>query len=184
MPQQRTRAAAASGWRSHWRAAGEFLAQPNGPQAAVLEMGGWDSHANQAAPNAAIGNALRTLDAALAALRETLVAGSDTWSRTVVVVASEFGREVAINGTGGTDHGTGGAAFAIGGAVHGGRVIADWPGLAKSARFEGRDLRITSDLRALLKGAIGETLQVARATLDRDVFPRSEAVAPLSFLRG
>ena len=86
------------------RRAAEFLAQPNGPQAAVLEIGGWDTHANQA--NA---NGLRQLDVGLAALRSGLAA-SGTWARTVVVVASEFGREVAVNGTLGTDHGTGGVA--------------------------------------------------------------------------
>ena len=99
----------------------EFLAQPNGPQAAVLELGGWDTHANQANPNGALAAALRQLDLGLAALRAGLVAGG-AWERTVVVVASEFGREVAVNGTLGTDHGTGGVAFVLGGAVRGGRV--------------------------------------------------------------
>ena len=93
------------------------------------------------------------------------------WNRTVVVVASEFGREVAVNGTLGTDHGTGGAAFVLGGAVRGGRVVADWPGLAKAKRFEGRDLRMTTDLRAVLKGVLGDHLHVASRTLERDVFP-------------
>ncbi|MFM8767161.1 MAG: DUF1501 domain-containing protein, partial [Rubrivivax sp.] len=134
------------------RKAGEFLARPGGPQAAVIEMNGWDTHANQAAPNGALANNLRTLDAALAALRETMrgeglkdgtqhglqngtSAGSrqDWWARTVVLVVTEFGREVAVNGTLGTDHGSGGVAFALGGAVAGGRVIADWPGLARAA---------------------------------------------------
>src|SRR6185436_18931265 len=122
--------------------AAEFLSQPNGPQAAVLELGGWDSHANQSAPNGALAYSLRTLDAGMAALRDGLVAGG-AWKRTVVVVATEFGREVAINGTQGSDHGTGGAAFVFGGAVKGGRVLVDWPGLAKKDRFEGRDLRTT-----------------------------------------
>ena len=89
-----------------WRArAAEFLSQPSGPRAAVLELGGWDSHANEAAPQGATANALRTLDAGLAALREGLAAGG-VWRDTVVVVATEFGREVAVNGTQGTDHGT------------------------------------------------------------------------------
>ncbi|MEO8059310.1 MAG: DUF1501 domain-containing protein, partial [Burkholderiales bacterium] len=93
--------------------AAEFLAQPNGPQAAVLELNGFDSHANQTNSNGALSNTLRQLDAGLAALREGLVANG-TWSRTVVVVATEFGREVAVNGTLGTDHGSGGAAFVLG----------------------------------------------------------------------
>jgi uncharacterized protein (DUF1501 family) len=163
------------------RRASAFLAQPDGPQAAVLELGGWDTHANQANPNGAFVAALRQLDAGLAALREGLVA-AEAWRRTVVVIATEFGREVAVNGTLGTDHGTGGAAFVLGGAVRGGRVIADWPGLAKADRFEGRDLRITTDLRAVLKGALADHLQIARKRLDDEVFPDSAAVKPLALL--
>ena len=163
------------------RRAAEFLAQPTGPRVAVLELGGWDSHANQTAANGATTQALRTLDAGLAALREGL-AGAGVWRDSVVVVASEFGREVAINGTQGSDHGTGGAAFVLGGAIRGGRVLADWPGLAKKDRFEGRDLRITTDLRALLKGVLDEQLQVAASRLDAEVFPGSAGVRPLAVL--
>lgn len=163
------------------RRAAEFLAQPQGPQAAVLELGGWDTHANQAAPNGALAQNLRTLDAGLAALREGLMQGA--WARTVVVVASEFGREVQINGTQGTDHGSGGVAFVLGGAVKGGRVLGDWPGLAKARRFEGRDLRITTDLRALLKGVLADHLQIAGARLEAEVFPDSAAVKPLALLK-
>lgn len=157
------------------RKAGEFIAKPGGPQVAVLEMSGWDTHANQAAAQGALANNLRTLDASLEALRESLTApgAQATWSRTVVVVVTEFGREVAINGTMGTDHGSGGAAFVLGGAVRGGRVVADWPGLAKADRFEGRDLRITTDLRAVLRHVLHDHLQIASAALDRDVFPGS-----------
>ncbi|MDP3822088.1 MAG: DUF1501 domain-containing protein [Burkholderiales bacterium] len=163
--------------------AAEFLAQPNGPHAAVLELGGFDSHANQANPNGALSNTLRQLDAGLAALRAGLLA-SGTWSRTVVVVATEFGREVAVNGTLGTDHGTGGAAFVLGGAVKGGRVIADWPGLAKRDRFEGRDLRSTTDLRAVLRGVLADHLQVAASSLNNNVFPGSDGVKSLALLKG
>ena len=163
--------------------AAEFLAQANGPQAAVLEIGGWDSHANQANPNGALSNNLRQLDAGLAALREGLLP-SGTWGRTVVVVATEFGREVAVNGTLGTDHGTGGAAFVLGGAVQGGRVITDWPGLAKRDRYEGRDLRITTDLRAVMKSVLADHLQVATSALDSAVFPGSAGSAKLRLLNG
>ena len=162
--------------------AAEFLAQPGGPQAAVLEIGGWDSHANQANPNGAIANGLGQLDGGLAALREGLLP-SGTWGRTVVIVATEFGREVAVNGTLGTDHGTGGAAFVLGGAVKGGRVLADWPGLSKRDRFEGRDLRITTDLRAVMKGVLSDHLRLPAATLDTSVFPGSGGVPPIALLR-
>jgi len=161
--------------------AAEFLQR--GSQAAVLEMGGWDSHTNQAAPQGALSNNLRALDATLAALRQGLLPG-DTWSRTVVLVATEFGREVAMNGNLGTDHGSGGAAFVLGGAVHGGRVLADWPGLAKAQRFEGRDLRITTDLRAVWRGVLGDHLRVPTAALDATVLPGSAELARVEVLKG
>jgi uncharacterized protein (DUF1501 family) len=161
--------------------AADFLQR--GSQIAVLEMGGWDSHTNQAAPQGATSNNLRALDAALAALREGLQP-NQLWARTVVLVATEFGREVAVNGNLGTDHGSGGAAFVLGGAVKGGRVLADWPGLAKKDRYEGRDLRVTTDLRAVLRVVLGEHLRVPRAALDATVLPGSAGLARLDLLRG
>jgi uncharacterized protein (DUF1501 family) len=146
-------------------------------------MGGWDSHINQNAPNGATANSLRTLDTLLAALRSGLQGGG-TWGRTVVLVATEFGREVAPNGTQGSDHGTGGAAFVLGGAVRGGRVLAQWPGLARAERFEGRDLRITTDLRAVMRTVLAEHLQVPRLMLDREVLPGSAGLPALELLRG
>jgi len=163
------------------RKAAEFLQR--GSQVAVLEMGGWDSHANQAAPNGATSANLRTLDAALAALREGLQAGG-TWQRSVVVVATEFGRQVSVNGTQGTDHGSGGAAFVLGGAVRGGRMLADWPGLAAKDRFEGRDLRITTDLRQALRPILIDHLGLARSFVDTAVLPGSAGLAGLDLLRG
>lgn len=161
--------------------AAEFLRR--GSQVAVLELGGWDSHTNQAAPQGATSNNLRALDAALAALNEGLQP-APLWGRTVVLVATEFGREVAMNGNLGTDHGSGGVAFVLGGAVAGGRVFADWPGLAKKDRFEGRDLRITTDLRSVLRTVLAEHLRVPGAALDATVLPGSAALPPLALLRG
>jgi len=100
----------------------------------------------------------------------------------VVLVATEFGREVAANGTMGSDHGTGGAAFVLGGAVAGGRVIADWPGLGKSQRHEGRDLRITTDLRAAMKAVLADHLQLSTAAIENTVLPGSAGVKKLSLL--
>lgn len=160
--------------------AAEFLSQPNGPRAAVLEMGGWDTHANQTAANGPLAANLRLLDAGLATLREGLVGGG-AWKRTVIVVMTEFGREVAMNGTQGTDHGTGGAAFVLGGAVKGGRVMADWPGVAKKDRFEGRDLRTTTDMRSVLKGVLADHLQVPTKHLDAEVFPGSAGLPVMTF---
>jgi uncharacterized protein (DUF1501 family) len=161
--------------------AAEFLQR--GSHIAVLDMGGWDSHTNQAQANGATSANLRNLDAALAALRQGLQAG-DVWRHTVVLVATEFGREVAPNGTQGTDHGTGGAAFVLGGAVKGGRVISDWPGLAKADRFEGRDLRTTTDLRAAMRNILGDHMGISRAALDTVVLPGSAGLKTLDLLRG
>ena len=164
------------------RKAAEFLQK--GAQVAVLDLGGWDSHANQAAPQGAMSNNLRTLDATLAALREGLTApeAGGAWARTVVLVATEFGREVAMNGTQGTDHGSGGVAFVLGGAVRGGRVLADWPGLARHERHEGRDLRVTTDLRAALRPLLADHLGVSRVALDKSVLPGSASIRPLDLL--
>ncbi len=132
------------------RLAATFLSKPQGARVAVIEIGGWDTHSAQAGR---LTQALRQLDAVIAALHTGLAAA---WGQTVVVAATEFGRTAAPNGTGGTDHGTGGAAILAGGALRGGRVIADWPGLAPAQLYEGRDLRPTADLRALFAGLAAE----------------------------
>lgn len=161
------------------RKAGEMLGAARGPRIAVLEMGGWDTHANQMNPNGALANNLRTLDAALAALRDSL---GSAWQRSVILVATEFGREVSVNGTMGSDHGSGGVAFVLGGAVAGGQVITDWPGLSKAQRYEGRDLRVTTDLRSVMKGVLADHLKLPSATIENTVLPGSAAVKKVSLL--
>ena len=104
------------------------------------------------------------------------------WGDTAVLAVTEFGRTAAINGTRGTDHGTATAAFLIGGAVAGGRVLADWPGLAPRALYQGRDLAPTLDLRAVLKGVLAEHLGVSTRALDEEVFPDSARLRPLAGL--
>ena len=161
------------------RAAARFLSAPDGPRLAVLETGGWDTHANQGAGQGQLAARLGALDAGIAALRQEL---GTVWQNTVVVIATEFGRTVAVNGTRGTDHGTAGCAFLAGGAVHGGRVIADWPGLGSGDLREDRDLRPTIDLRAVFKGTLAEHLAADVAQLNREVFPGSSDIAPLAGL--
>jgi uncharacterized protein (DUF1501 family) len=151
------------------RVAANFLAQPQGPRIAMIETGGWDTHSAQAPRLAA---QLKNLDALVAALREGLGAA---WQQTVVLVATEFGRTAAVNGTGGTDHGTGSAALLAGGAVQGGRVIADWPGLAASALYEGRDLRPTQDLDALIAATAADAFALDRERVARALFPEVRA---------
>jgi uncharacterized protein (DUF1501 family) len=153
-------------------AAGRLLAANDGPRVAALEAEGWDTHAHQA-PRLA--NALKNLDAGLVALKAAL---GDGWSRTAVLVVTEFGRTVRINGTDGTDHGTGTVAFVLGGAVAGGRVAGDWPGLAESRLFENRDLQPTTDVRSVAKGLLAQHLGLDRAALET-VFPGSALAPPM-----
>jgi uncharacterized protein (DUF1501 family) len=157
-------------------AAGKFLADPNGPCIAVLEISGWDTHSGQGAANGRLAQALAELDAAAAALRQSLGAA---WDRTAVLTATEFGRTAAPNGTGGTDHGTASGAFLMGGAIEGGRVLTDWPGLDRSRLYQGRDLAPTMDLRALAKGLLQDHLGLPADALARLVFPESAGIAPM-----
>jgi uncharacterized protein (DUF1501 family) len=150
------------------RTAAKFLAQANGPRIAMIETNGWDTHSAQ---NARLAAQLRGLDALVGALRDGL---GDAWQQTVVLVATEFGRTAAANGTGGTDHGTASAAMLAGGAVQGGRVIADWPGLAAGALYDGRDLRPTLDLDALIAATAAETFGLEREKVMGALFPQGK----------
>jgi uncharacterized protein (DUF1501 family) len=157
-------------------AAGRLLAAADGPRVAALETGGWDSHAGQLN---LLRGPLRNLDTGLAALREGL--GPEAWARTAVLVMTEFGRTARVNGTNGTDHGTAGVALLTGGAIAGGRVKADWPGLGEGKLYENRDLRPTLDLCAVAKALLRDHLRLPGAAVAR-AFPGSEAVAPLGGL--
>lgn len=155
--------------------AGRLLADPRGPRVAAMELGGWDTHAIQAIR---LPIALRILDDGLDALRAGL---GPAWSETVVLVMTEFGRTARINGTQGTDHGTAGVAFLLGGAVRGGRVLTDWPGLSPDRLFENRDLAPTLDLRRLAKGLLADHLGLGANAL-ANAFPDSADATPLSGL--
>jgi uncharacterized protein (DUF1501 family) len=161
------------------RAAAGFLKRDDGPRVAMFDTTGWDTHANEGGAQGQLALRLRGLDAAMAALKESL---GLVWRSTVVLVATEFGRTAAINGTRGTDHGTGAAAFLLGGAVAGGRVLADWPGLSRGNLHESRDLRPTLDLRAVMKGVLHDHLGVSTSALNSGVFPDSAAVRVLDGL--
>ncbi len=163
------------------RATGNFLTQADGPSVAVFETTGWDTHANEGAEKGTLALRLGQLDAGLRTLRDSL---GDSWNRTVALVATEFGRTVAINGTRGTDHGTGAAAFLLGGAVRGGRIIADWPGLAPEQLYQGRDLAPTTDLRVVIKSVLRDHLSVQRRALDTQVFPDSTGAYLADLVRG
>lgn len=155
-----------------------FLARPDGPRIAMIETGGWDTHTSQKTRLAA---QLKNLDILLAALRDGL---GSAWQKTVVLVATEFGRTVAANGTAGTDHGTASAAMLLGGAVHGGRVIADWPGLGAGQLYENRDLKPTAALDQLIARAAGECFGIEPQRLAHRLFPEAAPALPGGAGRG
>ena len=149
------------------RMAAGFLARADGPRIAMIETSGWDTHSGQ---TARLASQLKGLDGLISGLHEGLGAA---WAQTVILVATEFGRTVAANGTGGTDHGTGSAAMLVGGGVQGGRVVADWPGLSPANLFEGRDLKPTLALDVLIASACAEAFQVEPERTARILFPES-----------
>jgi uncharacterized protein (DUF1501 family) len=161
------------------RAAAGFLRRDDGPQVAVFDTTGWDTHANEGSAEGQLAGRLAALDAGLRTLKDEL---GPTWSDTAVLLATEFGRTAATNGTRGTDHGTATAAFLLGGAVQGGRVLADWPGLSSRDLYQGRDLKPTADVRSLLKGVLSGHLLVPSAALESTVFPSSADARPIKGL--
>jgi uncharacterized protein (DUF1501 family) len=160
-------------------AAAGFLKSDDGPRVAVFDASGWDTHANEGGAQGQLAARLAALDLGLRSLKEDL---GSVWRDTVVMVVTEFGRTAALNGTRGTDHGTGAAGFLLGGAVHGGRVIADWPGLSARALYQGRDLAPTTNLHSALKGVLADHLRVSTRALETAVFPDSAAAKPLQGL--
>jgi uncharacterized protein (DUF1501 family) len=163
------------------RGAAKLMAADDGPRVAALAFDGWDTHAQEGGPVGRLAQLLGGLDGALVEFETTL---REHWRDTVVVVATEFGRTAKINGTDGTDHGTGTVALLAGGAVKGGRVISDWPGLKPANLFEARDLAPTTDLRAILKGVLRDHLGLSERVLADSVFPDSALVRPTQGLVG
>jgi uncharacterized protein (DUF1501 family) len=153
-----------------------FLSREDGPRIAMIETGGWDTHSAQMPRLAA---QLKALDTMLAALRDGL---GPAWSKTTVLVATEFGRTAAANGTGGTDHGTASVAMVIGGAVAGGRVVADWPGLRQSDLYQARDLKPTASLDALITGVASESLGLDPHRTSRTLFAQAGSAQPMTGL--
>ncbi|URW76907.1 DUF1501 domain-containing protein [Sphingomonas donggukensis] len=155
--------------------AARLLAPADGARIAMIETGGWDTHSGQSGRLAA---QLRGLDAMIGAIKTGL---GPLWKDTMVLVATEFGRTVAVNGTGGTDHGTASAAMLLGGGVKGGRVIADWPGLAPANLYEARDLKPTASLDGVIAGATAAHFGVDPARMTAALFP---AAGPVRAVEG
>lgn len=157
-------------------AAGGFMGKSDGPRVAFVEDDGWDTHANEAA---IVTRKIAELDAGLKAFQQAV---GSMWNRTIVIVATEFGRTAHVNGTGGTDHGTGGSMFLAGGALHGGRVAGNWPGIGAGELYQQRDVHATTDFRAVFKGVLAAHLGLSESALASRVFPGSGSVMPLDGL--
>jgi len=164
--------------RRDFAAIGELMSRlikgPEGANIATYETTGWDTHTGQSFRSK---TELGRLDSFIAALQTGL---GDDWDNTVVVVATEFGRTVRMNGTQGTDHGTGSLAYILGGAVRGGRVISDWPGIGSSNLLDGRDLMPTTSLEMMLAGVIGDHFKLDSEKVSRELFPGSIDGTPVT----
>ena len=148
-------------------AVGKILSDPKGPRLCTIEMGGWDTHAQQGVDRGILANNFAALDAGFGAMKTAL---GDHWKKTVVLVATEFGRTVAQNGTAGTDHGMASCALLLGGAVQGGKVHGQWPGLDKTQLYENRDLRPTTDLRQIAAAVLTRHLRLPAGEVGSQVF--------------
>lgn len=151
--------------------AAKLLAGESGARIAMVETNGWDTHSGQRGRLAA---QLRNLDGIVGSLKSGL--GAD-WANTLVIAATEFGRTARPNGTGGTDHGQASVSMLFGGALAGGKVIADWPGLSTASLYEGRDLKPTTDLDALMAGALAQHYTLEPARVMAALFPESRGTA-------
>jgi uncharacterized protein (DUF1501 family) len=156
-----------------------FMVQPGGFQVAAVSIDNFDTHANQGAAKGQLATRLAYVDAFAEGLRSGL---GPSWSDSVIVMATEFGRTARINGTGGTDHGTASTALVLGGALKRGGIIGDWPTLRQASLFENRDLAPALDMRGLFKGVLRDHLGVDRAALDSRVFPESAGAPPVAGL--
>jgi uncharacterized protein (DUF1501 family) len=159
--------------------AAKFLARPDGPRVGALALDGWDTHYNEGIATGWLAQLLGALDGALVAVQDNM---GPAWRETVVALVTEFGRTARINGTDGTDHGTATVMLLVGGALKGGRVIADWPGLKAADLLENRDLKPTIDVRGVLKGLLKDHLRANDHALAADVFPGSADVKPITGL--
>ncbi len=161
------------------RGAARLMAADDGPRIVAMAFDGWDTHENEGGAKGRLFNLLTGLDGAIAEFESAL---GQAWAQTSMVVMTEFGRTVQVNGTVGTDHGTGTLAFLAGGAIKGGRVVADWPGLKTAQLYEGRDLKPTTDLRTVLKGLLADQLGLSEQVLASSIFPDSSSVKPMKGL--
>ncbi|MBZ9754841.1 DUF1501 domain-containing protein [Mesorhizobium sp. ESP6-5] len=169
----------AAGMRQAAQGAARLIAADDGPRVAALAFDGWDTHVNEGGATGRLASLLGGLDGAFEEFEKGL---GERWKDTAIVAITEFGRTARINGTVGTDHGTGTVVLLAGGAIKGGRVIADWPGLKPAQLYQQRDLAPTSDVRAVLKCLLADQFGLSASVLGEKVFPDSGAVKPMTNL--
>lgn len=146
---------------------------------ASFSINGWDTHVNQKMQFARAAGDLAT---AITALKASL--GDDAWQKTVVLAMTEFGRTARENGTNGTDHGTGGLAILAGGAVPGGKVLGQWPGLSDDKLLDSRDLMPTGDVREIAAAMLYRQFGISPESLTSRVFPGLAFDTSSIFLNG
>lgn len=144
-----------------------------GLEVGFLDIGGWDTHTNQAGQ---LTQRLREYGEGLAAFYRDL---GDRMRNVVVLTMTEFGRSIKQNGSGGTDHGHASALFVMGGPIKGGKVYGKWPGLATNDLFEGRDLALTTDFRDVFTEILKKHMRAADTA---KVFPRWQPGQALGLL--
>ena len=166
----------AAGMRQAAQGAARLIVADDGPRVAALAFDGWDTHVNEGGATGRLATLLGGLDGVFEEFEKGL---GERWKDTAIVTITEFGRTAQVNGTVGTDHGTGTVVLLAGGAIKGGRVIADWPGLKPAQLYEQRDLAPTSDVRAVLKGLLADQFGLSAAVLGGKVFPDSASVKPM-----
>lgn len=159
--------------------AAKLMASDEGPRVAALAFDGWDTHVNEGGATGRLAQLLGALDSAFGAFRSGL---GEHWKNTAIVCVTEFGRTARINGTIGTDHGTATVILLAGGAIKGGRVVADWPGLKDTDLYQNRDLKPTTDVRSALKGILADQFGLSSAVLADKVFPNSANIRPMTGL--
>lgn len=160
--------------------AGKLLADPTGPRIATLEMGGWDTHVNQGIVGGQLANNLALFGQGIAKLKQGL---GGTWDKTVVLAMTEFGRTARPNGTRGTDHGTAGAAFILGGAVKGGRVVTEWPGLGAADLYQERDLKPTMDMRDVISDVLRGHFGLSQYIINHEILPDKSGTGRIGLIR-
>lgn len=165
--------------RRSFAGAGRLLAAIDGPRIGLLSIDGFDVHSEQGAVTGEHAQMLAEFDSGLPDFKRNIGAA---WAKTVIIIVSEFGRNAAANGDKGTDHGTGTTTLLAGGAVNGGRMFGDWPGLAPGALWDGVDVYPTTDTRRVFKGVLRDHLGVPTTLLNSTIFPGSAAMLPLANL--